>query len=302
MITIYLDHNVIDKFDNGKTAYLEPIFANKEYQAIISIASIDEIFRGGNQDRSKRNIESLKKLGVKYIHSGNDELHMSIDELDYVNIHAKWLEMQSVIAPLNSSLFLFFSALYGRNAEEAYQNMECAETDKVNWIKKYSGKFPKLQNQVQRILCNSEERKQLVALKGMLPFTTKEINNISEESIFWTCVDKLKNADDDNLSLIGHHIQNEIENEATIEDQLMFVLNWLNLFGYYPDKLAQINKTRSNFSDALHGTYAIACDGLLTLDKNFAKRIAAAMRALTLKTTIGTDANELLFRITQGRI
>ena len=49
MITIYLDHNVIDKFDKGETAYLEPIFANKEYLPIISVVSIDEIFRGKDQ-------------------------------------------------------------------------------------------------------------------------------------------------------------------------------------------------------------------------------------------------------------
>ena len=79
----------------------------------------------------------------------------------------------------------------------------------------------------------------------------------------------------------------------------MIVFNWLNLFGYYPDNLTRIERIRSNFSDALHGTYAIACDGLLTLDNDFAKRIAAAMGALRVETEVGTDANELLHRIAQ---
>ncbi len=299
MTTIYLDHNVIDKFDKGETAYLEPVFANKEYLPIISFVSIDEIFRGGDQARSKRNIESLKKLGVKYIHSGPDESHMSVGELDYENIHQKWLEMQSAIGPLNSSFFLFSSKLFCENETEALQNMERAMVDEITWIKSHFDRFPKVQDQMREVLDNPKECKQLIALRRLLPFTSKEINNIPEKSVFWTCVDVLKNAADVNLQLIGQHIQNAVENAAMIDGQLMIVLNWLNLFGYYPDNLARLEKTRSNFSDALHGTYAIACDGLLTLDKNFAKRIAATMSALRLETAVGTDANELLHRIAQ---
>jgi len=87
MIKVYLDHNVIDGFDKGETAYLDPLLANKGVLPIISLASVDEIFRGGDEARSRRNIESLKKLGVRYIHSGANESHMSISELDYENIH-----------------------------------------------------------------------------------------------------------------------------------------------------------------------------------------------------------------------
>ena len=72
MITVYLDHNVIDGFDKGETAYLDPLLANKGVLPIISVASVDEIFRGGDEARSRRNIESLKRLGVRYIHSGPD--------------------------------------------------------------------------------------------------------------------------------------------------------------------------------------------------------------------------------------
>jgi len=303
MTTIYLDHNIIDKFDKGETAYLEPVFANEEYLPIISVVSIDEIFRGGDQTRSKRNIESLQKLGVKYIHSGPDESHMLIDELDYENMHQKWLEMQSAIGPLNKSFFLFINSLFNKNETEAFQNMERAVTDKISWVKSNFDKFSNLQEQMREILKNPEEYmqvcKQLIALKRQLPFTPIEINNISEKSVFWNCVDKLKNASNANLRLIADEIKNAIDNEKTIVDKFMIVFQWLNLFGYYPDKLAQINKTISNFSDALHGTYAIACDGLLTLDNDFAKRIAAAMSALKLETVVGTDANELIHRIAQ---
>ena len=92
MITIYLDHNIIDGFDKGETAYLGPVFANKEYLPIISLVSVDEIFRGGDQSMAIRNIKSLKKLGVRYLHPGPDESHMSISELDYNNMHQKWVE------------------------------------------------------------------------------------------------------------------------------------------------------------------------------------------------------------------
>ncbi len=96
MITVYLDHNVIDGFDKGETAYLAPLFANKGVLPIISLASVDEIFRGRDETRSRRNIESLKRLGVRYIHSGPDDSHMSISELDYENMHQKWVKMQVI--------------------------------------------------------------------------------------------------------------------------------------------------------------------------------------------------------------
>jgi hypothetical protein len=303
MTTIYLDHNIIDKFDRGETAYLDPVLANKEYLLIISLVSIDEIFRGRDQARSKKNIESLKKLRVKYIHSGPDESHMLIGELDYKNMHQKWLKMQSDIEPLNNSFFLFISSLFNENKTEAFQNMECAVTDEISWVKNNFDKFPNLQEQMQEILKNPKEYmqlcKQLIALKRQLPFTPKEINNISENSVFWACVDKLKNDTDAILQLIGNEIENAIEKAKTIDDQLMIVFSWLNLFGYYPDNLTRIERIRSNFSDARHGTYGIACDGILTLDKRFAKRITAAMGALRLETAVSTDANELLHRIAQ---
>ena len=53
MLTIYLDHNIIDKYDKGETSYIDPILSNKEYQPIISLVSIDEIFRGGDKIRTR---------------------------------------------------------------------------------------------------------------------------------------------------------------------------------------------------------------------------------------------------------
>ena len=104
---------------------------------------------------------------------------------------------------------------------------------------------------------------------------------------------------DANLQLIGNFIQNEIESAKTIDDQFASVFIWLNIFGYYPDDLTRIDRVRSNFSDANHATCAIACDGMLTLDKRFAKRTAAAMGGLKLKTEVSTNANELLHRIAE---
>lgn len=92
--------------------------------------------------------------------------------------------------------------------------------------------------------------------------------------------EKLKNSTDANLKLIGNEIENAIENAKTIDDQLMIVFYWLNLFGYYPDNLTRIKRIRSYFSDALHATYGIACDAILTSDRRFAQRIAAAIGAL----------------------
>ena len=114
-------------------------------------------------------------------------------------------------------------------------------------------------------------------MKKLIPFTPKEINNIPESSVFWSCVEELKNSTDANLKLIGNEIENAIENAKIINDQLDIVFTWLNLFGYYPDNLTRIERIRSNFSDFLHATYGIACDAILTLDRRFAKRIAGAI-------------------------
>ena len=296
MITIYLDHNVIDGFDKGETAYLDPLLANEGVLPIVSLASVDEIFRGGEEARSRRNIESLKKLGVRYIHSGPDESHMSISELDYENMHEKWLKMQSDIGPLNDSHFLFISTLFRGNMPEVIQYMDQAVSDQIAWIKSNYDKFPSSHAQMDKVLSDPQEYKelceQLLHLKKLLPFTPKEINNIPEKSVFWTCVGKLKSANDSNLQLIGNFVENDIESTKTIDDQFTIVFLWLNLFGYYPDDLTQKDRVRSNFSDANHATYAIACNGMLTLDKKFAKRAAAAMGALKLKTEVSTDANE----------
>jgi hypothetical protein len=64
MITVYLDHNVIDGFDKGETAYLDPLLTNKGVLPVISLASVDEIFRGGDEARSRRNIEDLGEKGT----------------------------------------------------------------------------------------------------------------------------------------------------------------------------------------------------------------------------------------------
>jgi hypothetical protein len=301
MITIYLDHNVIDGFDKGDTAYLDPLLADKGVLPIISLASVDEIFRGGDGVRSRRNIESLKKLGVRYIHSGPDDSQMSISKLDYQNMHEKWLKMQSEIGPLKDSHFLFMSTLFRGNVPEAIQDMDQAISDETAWIKSNYDRFPNAHSQMNEVLSNAEEYKelcgQLLHLRALLPFTPKEINNIPEKSVFWTCVGKLKSATDPNLKLIGGFIENKIRSAKAIDDQFEIVFLWLNLFGYHPDDLTQKNRVRSNFSDANHATNAIACDGMLTLDKKFAKRAAAAMGALEVTTEVGVDANELLHRI-----
>lgn len=302
MITVYLDHNVIDGFDKGETAYLDPLLADRGVKPIISLASVDEIFRGGDELRSRKNIESLKKIGVRYIHSGPDEFHMSISELDYENMHQKWVEMQSNVGPLNDSHFLFINTLFRGNIPKAVQDMDQSVDDQIAWIKKNYDKFPNVHAQMNKVLSNPEEYKecrQLLHLTALLPFTPKEINNIPENSVFWTCIDKLKSATDANLQLIGNFIKNEIESAKTIDDQFASVFLWLNIFRYYPDDLTRIDRVRSNFSDANHATCAIACDGMLTLDKKFAKRTAAAMGALRLKTEVSTNANELLHLIAE---
>ena len=301
MITIYLDHSVIDGFDKGETAYLDPLLADKGVLPIISLASVDEIFRGGDGARSRRNVESLKKLGVRYIHSGPDESHMSISELDYASMHRKWSKMQLEVGPLNDSHFLFISTLFRGNTPETIQDMDQAVENQVAWIKNNYDKFPTAQTQMGKVLRDPQEYKelsrQLFHLKALLPFTPKEINNIPEKSVFCVCIGKLKSASNQSLQLIGDFIESEIKSAMTIDDQLTIVFLWLNLFGYYPDDLAQKDEVRSNFSDGNHAACAIACNGLLTLDKRFAKRAAAAMGALELKTEVSTDANELLHRI-----
>lgn len=301
MFTVYLDHNIIDGYDKGETAYLALLLAHEGLLPVISLASVDEIFRGGDEDRSRRNIESLKTLGVRYIHSGHDESRMSISELDYESMRQKWVEMQSNVGALHDSHFLFISAMFRGNTPESVQDMDQAASAEIAWVKSNYGKFLNAHAQMDKVLSNPEEYnelcRQLIHLKTLLPFTPKEINNIAENSVFWTCVDRLKNATDVNLQLIGNFIQNEIEIAKTIDDQFTIIFLWLNLFGYYPDDLTRINRARSNFSDANHATYAIACDAMLTLDKKFAKRAAAAMGALKLKTEVSTDANGLLHRI-----
>lgn len=301
MITIYLDHNVIDGFDKGETAYLDPLFADKRVLPITSLASVDEIFRGGKEARSRRNIESLKSLGVRYIHSGPDESHMSISDLDYEAMHEKWAKMQSEVGPLSDSYFQYMRTLFLGNTPETIQDMDRATDNQVAWIKNNYDRFPSVQTQMGKVLHDPQEYKelsrQLLHLKALLPFTPKEINNVQEKSVFWTSVGMLKSAKSSNLRLIGEFIENEIESAKTIDDQFTIVFLWLNLFGYYPDDLTQKDEVRSNFSDANHATYAIACDGLLTLDRRFAKRASAAMGALALKTEVSSDANELLHRI-----
>ena len=300
--TIYLDHNIIDEIGKGKATYLS-VFSNKEFLPVISIVSIDEIFRGGDWNRSMQNIESLRNMGVKYIHSGPDESHMSISELDYENMYQKWLRMQSEICSLNNSYFLFLSSLFRGVEPKTVKDMDMSVSDRLAWIKNNYCKHPGLQAEMDDILNNPTEYKQrcneLIGLKKLIPFIPKEINNMPEQSVFWGCVEKLKNAADENLQRIGNHIQEAIENATTINDQLLIVFNWLNLFGYYPENMTKIKRIRANFSDAQHATYGIACDAILTSDKRFAKRILAAVGALKLKTEVSNDANELLLRITK---
>jgi hypothetical protein len=209
--------------------------------------------------------------------------------------------MQSEIGLLKDSHFLFISTLFRGNTLEAIQDMDPAVSDQFAWIKNNYDKFPSSQTQMNKVLSDPQEYnelcRQLLHLRTLLPFTPKEINNLPEKSVFWTCVGRLKSASDPNLLLIGNFIEDEINGAETIDDQFTIVFLWLNLFGYYPDDLTRKDRVRSNFSDANHATYAIACDGMLTLDKKFAKRAAAAMGALELKTEVGTDANDLLRHI-----
>jgi hypothetical protein len=216
-------------------------------------------------------------------------------------MYQKWLKMQSDIGPLNNSFFLFISTLFSQNETEALQDIERAISGEIDWIKSNFERFPNFQEQMAEFLRNPDEYKesckQLIGLRKLLPFAPREINNIPENSVFWECIDNLKNDADANRQVIGNEIEGAIATAKTIEDRLEIVLSWLNLFGYYPDNLTRKEKIRSYFSDTLHGTYCIACDAILTLDRRFAKRIAAAIAALKLRTEVGTDANELLRRI-----
>jgi hypothetical protein len=153
---------------------------------------------------------------------------------------------------------------------------------------------------MQMFIKNPDEDESLVgliALKKLLPFAPKEINNIGAATVFWECIDRLKNANDEALFTLAEGIKSAIEKAKDICDQIFLVLIWLNFFGYYSDDLKEIAKTRSFFSDAEHGTYGIACDGILTLDKRFAKKLEAAIRALELETKVASDASDLLARI-----
>lgn len=296
MITIYLDHNIIDGFDKGKTAYLERLLVNKGYQPLVSAASIDEIFRGGDP-WSTRNIESLKRLGVKYIYSDPHGSDFIVSELDYENMARTWLKMQLETGPLHDSHFLFIETLFRGNEPEAIQHIDQAVTAKISWIKGNYDRFPNSQAQMKEVLRNPEEYKelcrQLIQLKKLLPFTSKVINNIPGNSVFWACVEKLKNADHETRRLIGNVIEDGIRNASTVFDQLQIVFLWLTFFGYWPDNMTRRKGIRSNYSDARHAEYGIACDAILTFDTKFAKRVAAAIGALKLRTEV-IDANELL--------
>ena len=184
MITIYLDHNVIDGFDKGKTAYLDPLFADKGVLPIISLASVDEIFRGGDEARSRRNIESLKTLGVRYIHSGPDESHMLISDLNYEDMREKWAKMQSEVGPLNDSHFQLINTLFRGNTQETIQDMDRAIENQVAWIKNNYDKFPSAQTQMGKVLRDPHKYKelsrQLLHLKSLLPFTPKEIAGLEK--------------------------------------------------------------------------------------------------------------------------
>lgn len=176
-----------------------------------------------------------------------------------------------------------------------------AVSAEIDWIKSNYDNFPNFQTYMNDILRNPDEYRlqcmSLIHLKQLLPFTPKKLNNIPENSIFWTCVEKLKNAADENLQLIGNGIEDGIRNARTVFNQLEIVFLWLNLFGYYSDDMTRIERIRSNFSDARHAEYGIACEAILTSDKRFAKRVCGAIGALELTTAVCTDANELLQRI-----
>ncbi len=305
-ITIYLDHNVIDEFDKGKTAYLDLLLVDNGVWPVISAASVDEIFRGGDEARSRTNIESLKKLGVRYIHDpGPDKPHMLIDELDYERIYQKWSEAwskkQSEVGSLNDSHFRFISAVFRGNTPEATQDMDQATDVELAWFNDNYNKLPSAQTEMGKVLRDPQQYKelsrQLLHLRELIPFTPREINNIPKRSVFWTCVGKLKSDSNPNVQVIGNFIENDIESATTIGEQFDKVFLWLNVFRYHPDDLTKKNKVQSNFSDGQHAASAIACDGLLTLDTNFAERAAAAMGALRLKVEVSTDARELLGHI-----
>ncbi len=297
MITIYLDHNVIDGFDKGEVD-LDPLLSIKECLPVMSLPSVDEIFRGGDEARSLRNIESLKRLGIRYIWSGPDKHHMTICDLDYEAMRGKWVEMQSEIGPLNNAHFQFINALFCGREPGAMRSMDEALTAQIKWIKSNYEKHPNVQNQMAQILESEEEYKklcgQLLFLRELLPFTAKEINNIPARSVFWVCVQRLKDASDENLQVIGNHICEAVQSAETITEQFDTVFLWLNFFGYHPDDLTQIARVRANFSDGMHAAYSINCNGMLTVDKRFAKRAAAAIGALELRTKVGTSAQELL--------
>jgi hypothetical protein len=167
----------------------------------------------------------------------------------------------------------------------------------MNWIKDNFVRFPDLQEQMLKFMKSPEEDEWLaglISLKKMLPFASKEINNIEAAKVFWECIDRLRNAGNETLFALGEGIRSDMEKARDICDQVFIVLIWLNFFGYYSDSLKQLTKTRSFFSDAEHGAYGIVCDGVLTRDKRFARKLEAAIRALNLETKVGSDATILL--------
>ncbi len=300
MLTIYLDHNIIDKYDKGETSYIDPILSNKEYQPIISLVSIDEIFRGGDKIRTEANIASLQSLGVRYIHEGFDELHMQIDDLNYEDMQAKWEKMRTEIAHFEDAHISMMHAILGKmNEEEANVIIKKSVNVSENWIEENSSRYLGLEEASLKMMNNLKEGEQLINLKHYVPlFETKIINNITDKNVFWKCVEDLRSSTDANRRVIGDHIKDSIDKAKTIDDQMEIVLNWLNLFGYYTDDLNRKEKVKSNYSDIKHAKYAIACDGILTFDKRFAKKLVAALNALKVETLeVGAEAKDLFERI-----
>ena len=225
---------------------------------------------------------------------------MQIDDLNYEDMQAKWEKMRTEIAHFEDAHISMMHAILGKmNEEEANVIIKKSVNVSENWIEENSSRYLGLEEASLKMMNNLKEGEQLINLKHYVPlFETKIINNITDKNVFWKCVEDLRSSTDANRRVIGDHIKDSIDKAKTIDDQMEIVLNWLNLFGYYTDDLNRKEKVKSNYSDIKHAKYAIACDGILTFDKRFAKKLVAALNALKVETLeVGAEAKDLFERI-----
>ena len=314
--TVYLDHNILDKFVNNK---MQDLFnqLKEEYRVVYSLDNLKEILRSG-EDYHQKFLDVLILLDACYLElitmppSLKATGRASITKID---IYEKFDDYKNRVVMLKDAADLMNEQIYailsGKNSdivEKANDNNGYIMTNKIDSIVAIENAFDIFDENYPHLISTSKETREMV--KGLLDkeneeelkkytadknidseISAQELCNIPPENALYEIWELYKNKGPrhDIDEFFGSKFTSSDPNKEYHEfEKISNIYDALNVLGYYRDEgvYKKMKRFTSASSDTGHAAMASFTSMLFSYDKNFIIKTDIAYKYLNICTKI----------------